>query len=404
MSSLRKISMTKWRAFQKELMEHSRWGNLEVLQENVSSGKVRGTIYRRKESVPSKGVLLVHGIFQNRHSFDILAQQLAAYGYFCLSIDMPSHFLNLSKFSLGELSETIIEAVLILKNRYGVKRIGVVAHSMGAVGCLFSNAGYNQQIENYLYSVWVRISENLIECAKASESHNSARLSQLGAQIESDYTSLKEMMMKSLTYGIKNNTGVCCYVLIAPPLSLKNAFPGVTLLKKLDKKWIKLIMENLLHKQIMRQAMKENVTGSRDKNPNPDGLNLGFFRIKEVEDFVEYFVSMKEPTDFLKLVEEIIKFRHKDDKVSFFEYYQKKYLLPIPKLFIYGNKDFLLRPFMPGVRTRLDKFYTSCGNAQIHHAPYSHFLHENHNIHISSVVVKDKKATELIIRFLDDNV
>src|SRR3989344_9117725 len=111
---------------------------------------------------------------------------------------------------------------------------------------------------------------------------------------------------------------------------------------------------------------------------------------------------MKEPIDFLSLIECLMQFTHKDSKVSLIEYYHKKYLLAKPKLFVYGSTDLLLRPFLPWSRKRLDKFYRSLGsegNVEIHYGNFSHVIMDSPLKLGSSVAVKNKEVTALILRF-----
>ena len=89
--------MSRWSKIQKELIEKTIHGEkLGIIQENISSGRIHGTIYYKKGIRPSRGILLVHGFSGNRYGMGVLAERLAEYGFFCLSIDLPSHFLNLT--------------------------------------------------------------------------------------------------------------------------------------------------------------------------------------------------------------------------------------------------------------------------------------------------------------------
>jgi hypothetical protein len=110
---------------------------------------------------------------------------------------------------------------------------------------------------------------------------------------------------------------------------------------------------------------------------------------------------MKTPTDYLSLIETIVNFRNKDDKTGLFRYYLNKYILNTPKLFVYGNTDLLLRPFFN--RKALEKHYESCGNAEIYHGNFSHFMNENPHEHIRFMAIKNAGVTERIVKFLNRN-
>jgi Serine hydrolase (FSH1) len=112
---------------------------------------------------------------------------------------------------------------------------------------------------------------------------------------------------------------------------------------------------------------------------------------------------MKQPTDFLRLLEDLARFKHRDKSTNFFEYYLKNYIFRIPKLFIYGKWDFVLRPFALFEKNRLEKFYKSCGNAEIVSGPYGHLIPQEGTTVNPWNVIADTKITEKIIRFIDKN-
>ncbi len=121
--------------------------NAQIQEENIAAGKVYGRLYYKKNISYRGGVLLVGGFTGSRFSFHTLAQMFAADDYFSLSIDLPSHFLNPRMFTMGELSEAIRDGIRILLKDFGLKKIAVISHSMGAVGALYANAGYTSRVE-----------------------------------------------------------------------------------------------------------------------------------------------------------------------------------------------------------------------------------------------------------------
>ena len=113
---------------------------------------------------------------------------------------------------------------------------------------------------------------------------------------------------------------------------------------------------------------------------------------------------MKEPKDYMELIEDLAKFKEQENKINFFEYYQKKYLLAKPKIFIYGKRDLYLKPFLPFSRGRLEKFYESCGNAEIHYGNFSHVMMNDPKQQLAIIALKSDKVTKLIIQFLDKHL
>lgn len=113
---------------------------------------------------------------------------------------------------------------------------------------------------------------------------------------------------------------------------------------------------------------------------------------------------MKEPIDFLTLIEDIAKFRHKDGKVTFFEFYLERYFKKVPKLFVYGKRDWILRAFFRQNRMRLENFYKSCGNAEVYPGDFTHIIDENPKKYLAFIQVTNTEVTKSIIRFLDKNM
>jgi hypothetical protein len=393
--------MTRWRQVQADLINRALRGEKTgIIQHDIAVGRIYGTIYYRRDLKPSRGVVIVHGFSGNRHSMGFLAERLAEYGLFCLSIDLPAHFLNPGNFSVGEVSETVAEGVLLMRAHFGIARIAVIGHSMGAVGTLFSSAGYIVEIEKRIYAEWNNL-ERLVELeSKASAKQSDASFAaSLAQKIEQQYTALKQMILYSLKKGIQEHSNVTCYIMLAPPKNCQAAFPGVILLKNLSHKWQKRIIEAILHKPAVKQIYKEGNLVHYAPENRPDNLYFQFFKTADAREFIDYITKMKEPVDFLKLTEKLAKFRHNDGFVNFFEYYQKS-LLAKPKLFIYGKFDKMLAP-LPFMRAGLERFYESCGNAEVHSGSFTHVMMNEPKQQAAALVLKNDSVTELIMRFLD---
>ncbi len=355
----------------------------------------------KRKTRGSRGALLVHGFSGNRFGLGVLAQRLATCGYFCLSIDLPSHYLHLSKFTMGELSETITDAILLMGGRFGSRSITIIGHSMGAVGTLFSHAGYNLSIEKSLYSIWEQLCALIEKQAVFIRKNDKDKVVQVQDQIDLLYGALKKQVLTALQKGVQVYSLVGSLVLLAPPVNCKSAIPGLSILSWFGHKWLKRTLEMFLHKPAVAQIYKEgNSIGYVPENKD-EYFYWQFFKTRGSVEFLDYFLHMKEPIDYLTLVEQLAKFRRKDQGAGFFEYYHTKYLLSKPKLFIYGMRDLYLKPFLPFAKSRLEKFYQSCGNAEIHHGGFSHVMLNNPKQQFATVVLKNDRVPELILEFLN---
>ena len=398
--------MSRWRKKQKELIDKAvKQEKSDVQQKDVHSGKVYGTVYFKPKAKYSKGVLLVGGISGNRHSLAPLAKKLTELGYFCFSIDLPSHYKNTNPLTVGELSEEITEAVRIMRDSYGVRRVAIVGHSLGAIGSLLSIAGYNNQIESRLHRVWNRIVELIeLECTIIDrKTQNIAQFKKIHEQIELLYVEMKQLILNSLKQGIRSTSIVTCYIFLAPPRNIKNVFPGAKLFRTVSQKLVIKLMTEFFHKPAVKQIYKENnpVDYAPDDKPQ---LQWQFFKTNDASEFFNYFLNVREVPDFLKLVENLSKFRATDDKVTFFQYYQRRYLLEKPKLFIYGSNDFYLRAFTPWSRRGLEKFYENCGNAEVFRGNFSHVIVENPKQQAAAVSITNEAVIRKIMMFLSKNL
>ena len=386
----------------------------EIIEYELSAGKVHGNVFVKRDAYPDRGLLVVHGIGGNRYCQAEFARRLASYGFLVMNIDLPSHYLNLNKFSLGEISETIIEGVILLR-KYGMRYIAVVAHSMGAVGTLFSRCGYTVEIENSIYQLWENTIELIEKLGEATyngvEDYGKNR--EIVEQIEKNYVQMKKLIFYSLRNALQQGWNVDCYVLLAPPKEAKKAVPWLKVLRKLKPNWQKALIKKFFHNPLVKLTEEEGNVVKYVPEDDPSYTNWLFFKTKDVPEFLDYIMNLKEPSDFLELVEKIGQFKRKDQKITFFDYYMKKYLITPPKLFIYGKWDGFLRtfpmrfvPFL-GRRTsdRIEKFYLSCGNAEIKTGEYVHsFLEDPKAWRSVSKGMTNPEVFEVIVRFLEKHM
>jgi len=378
----------------------------DIIEQDVSAGKVHGSIFFKRNTKPDKGLLIVHGIGGNRYCQAEFARRLASYGFFVMNIDLPSHYLNLNKFSLGDISETIIEGVILLR-KYGMRYIAVVAHSVGAVGALFSRCGYTVEIENNIYQLWENTIELIEKLGEATyngvEDYEKNRA--MVEQIEKNYVQMKELIFYSLRRALQQGWNVDCYVLLAPPPEAKKAVPWLKVLRKLKPKWQKALIEKFFHEPLVKLMHEEGNVVKYVPENDPSYTNWLFFKTRDVPEFLDYIINLKETSDFLELVERIGQSKRKDQKITFFEYYLKKYLIAPPKLFIYGKWDMFLRTIVPSTRRRIEKFYLSCGNAEVVTGPYVHsFLEDSKAWRSVSKGMTNPEVFEIIIRFLEKHM
>ena len=392
----------------KELQSYAEAG---ILQEDVQSGLIYGTTYVRKEGHIGKGILLVHGNSGNRFGLAILANRLAKAGYFCLSIDLPSHYKNPNPLEIGIISETIIEAVVYLKEHYKLEHVGIVGHSLGAIGALFAGAGYTTNIEKELVAQLEKMRDYLVQKEKILQSDlgellkkEKEEFEELDKSLDHTYQQIKKILFDAMQQSITMRLNVRCYVMLAPPRNIKKAYPAINVLQKLPKKAVKSIVEFAFHKPAVKQIMKEGNVVQYKPEQDPAYVNMQFFKTKEIFEFLRYISKVDEPGDFLSLLDYLAAIKRKEQKTNMIQYYYDKYIGQAPKLIIYGKYDLLLRPFMPFEQTKLEKMYRCCGNAEIIYGNYSHIMLDKPTQQMSSVAVRNEDVIYRITVFLEKHL
>lgn len=369
----------------------------------------------------NRAVLLVPGLLVSRDSFRVLANYLAENGFLCLAVELPSHGMNQQNFSLGNISRMITESVSILKKDPRAKSVSVVAHSIGAVGAIFSSAGYTSTIERQIYDLWQNIQTEIEHYLQARVVYGRSKtiksrkdLLDAEAALFAARRPLNQLVLQSLRTGIEQNAKVTSYVLIAPPADVKKAVPGLSYLQKLPPKVSKLAVQVLAHFPLKAVT---KIQGTKEINEVPDNdTQLQFLHVKDMDEFLTYFLSMKEPLDYLQLVEMLANQKRVDEdslargtpeaksmRTNFFSYYLDKYIRAKPKLMINGRFDLMTKGLFG--RKGMDKLYRACGGTHHRYVSKNHYFRKGgvaNNVanQLSSIVMDDPHEMEVVLKFL----
>ncbi len=363
-----------------------------------------GTFYVKQGTSPNRGVLMLPGFAGSRHALGVLGQRLADAGFFALSVDLPLHNNNLNdRLTFGETSEIITEAVLLMRQQYSMTSVVVLAHSTSALAALFSAMGYSVAVEENIYKLWEYIYSMLIHIQMIVAKFPTYNTTPLFENIEKAYEKMKAVMMASLKNGIASHTVIAGYILLGAPPNFKGAFPGIGLLRPLPLLLRNRVFETLMfHKKMEKKHYKEGHEYLYVPEQNPEYARWWAFKTQHLDKLLEYIQQVREPKDFLKLMEDFAS-EEQDEHTNFFRYCQK-FLERKPKLFIYGRWDTYLRPFIPGQRKRIEQFYRSCANAEIYYGNYSHIMRERATHQMSTIGVTNLEVTERIMLFLDQHL
>lgn len=393
----------------------------KIVKEEIDIGNIKGTIFKIGQG-HRNGIVLTHGISASRYNLLNLADILSRLGYFVLAIDLPKHNLNQGMdLTLGNIAELIRDSVIYLRKVRGLKNVAVIGHSLGSVGTLLAGVGYTSKVERDIYTLWERIRQSIERYEKYSKIYGKLRpgvenitLQDLTRdegfmnflnEIAAYYKKIKEIILESLKSRdqLAPFDFVDCCVLLSMPAESKDAYTGLSLLKRLPDKWIKKVWETFMHNPQIKLVMKEgNVFNYVDDKTN--ATKWWYLRMENPVEFINYFTSLKEPADFISLINILSNFSHKEGKVSFIDYYSKKYILATPKLFIYGKWDLLLRSFMPGSKKKLEEIYRAYGNVSIIRGNYAHILTRNPLQQLGVVAATSDVVLQNIINFLNKNM
>ncbi|MBI2139591.1 alpha/beta hydrolase [Candidatus Woesearchaeota archaeon] len=387
-----------------------------IVKEDVNIGDIKGTIFKIGTE-HRNGIVLTHGISCSRYNLLNLASVLSRLGYLVLAIDLPKHNLNQGMdLTMGNIAELIRDSVTYLRRGRGLRNVAVIGHSLGSVGTLLASAGYTAKTEREIYFLWEGIRKSIEKGERYSKLRPGTDEISLQAMLRDDnfmdclgeiaayFKKIKEIILDSLKSRDKLGYDfVDCCVLLAMPSECKKAFVGASFLERLPNKWIKAIWETIMHNFQIKLIMEEgNIFNYVEEKTH--ALRWWYLKVENPSEFIRYFSSVKEPADFISLMNILSRFSKRDNKFSFIDYYLKKYVKYPPKLFIYGKWDVLLRPFMPGSRKRLEDNYRAYGNASIIMGNYSHILVSKPFQQMASVAVTSDVVLQNIINFLNKNM
>ena len=345
--------------------------NLEGI-EREPLGFLNGELYVKKVNgqYPRKGIIVVPGTSRYYNQYEPLIFRLALEGYCVCAFELPSQGSE-GAFRVGLMSTYIYACVRHLRSK-GAKEVGVVGHSIGAIATLFALGGYNEKLENYI----INEASKYIKSLKATLG-NVGKLSEKDLEridVNKEATLLKSLdkgvqdyedMKRNIVDAIKETRfadvspgkigRIGAVVLLAPPESIQGA-------KTLPKSFYSLSHENMqlilnlslvfdkfVDFVLRRHAAIDFKLPSLSKKY--EQMELVALKVKKSEfnDFLRYVQECENPFDFASLLDYLSK------RSDFIRYYTQKFIKDTPKLFLYGDLDPLLKPFIK--KGTLEKTY-----------------------------------------------
>lgn len=328
---------------------------------------------------PNRGLVLVHGAFGAKETLLTLGKRLAMQDYEVFIMDVAQHGDNAALFRLGVISEQILLCVSFLRRR-GMKNVGVIGHSLGAMCALFAMTGYNSRIEYQFFEATKNLMQGIDLMDKAlnkekkklknwqlqfleKERHNLIQSSE-------EYKKLKEVILNGLREMYEGNSKIDAAVLLAPPKTSQFNFPRevagvIKRLPKITRKpAAKFLSDVLVLKKLEKIGETFTIPEYVIKGMNEPGkIRIVSADVTNMYDTFNYVQNVKNPYDYIDAIKMICKkFHSQDNKVDFIRYYADL-IRNVPKLYIYGLGDIdLLKSFIP---RKITEFGLSVGRLQI---------------------------------------
>ena len=340
------------------------------------------------------GVVIIHGLFISMKFFQLMGLRLASKGYRVILIDAPGHGGSSGLFNIGVLVEGIYAAVARLRE-HGADKVAVIGHSAGGIGAMFACANYNHALESDLMELMRRVDAEM-QLLENQPGQIAACLD----EVQMDYEKMKGYIENAINANplhllgdARIRTRIDAIVCVSAPDSLLRVSPmSPKVLKRIGFIKLRFIVDQLINKPLSKDKTgfpfprllhtkktkklveyelrmgtkgREGTVDMRGRGSYAELLELRDPRA-EFKDFLEYMEKIQNPGDYMQL---LLFFSERLSTGGFrsqiIHDFVNNYVRQVPKLFIYGNEDFLLKPQSKNNRERIESVYRMMGNARI---------------------------------------
>lgn len=392
-----------------------------IVMENYSAlGEIPGIlIFNKNKPLPNRGIVLVHGAFGTKETLLVLGKRLASQDFLVYTMDMPQHGENTSLFRLGIITEQILKAVSFLRSK-GVRNVGVVGHSLGAICTLFAMTGYNFQIEQEFFEATSRVLERIDKIREDLKKGQERKKSEENLiSLRYEYQRLKKSILRGMQQMYASNSKIDAAVLLSPPKTVQFFLPpqisflmkhkliGRLIGKSENKKFFNLVAgigEAATLPEYMLNATKQK---GRIQIVGGDVTNI--------YDCFNYVQSVKNPYDYMRAIEKLLSKPKSGDKDVQFIRYFVNLIRKTPKLFIYGLGDMqILKSYILAMISKkfpvgrlqlneLEDHYNSFGGEIVRIPNLNHTLTKEGNSKVFEVA-RMPKITYKIVTFLNQSL
>lgn len=372
-------------------------------------GHITGILMRpTKNPNPKRGLVLVHGITGNKESLITLGKRFVRQGYVIYAIDMTSHGDNTMSFSLGQSSSDIIESVKFLRSM-GAKKVGVLGHSAGGSAAIYASMGYNKFIEDHFFNSITKLLEITTELSNLEKNNkNGEQDTEIKSKLEvfsEIYTNTKRIVLQGLKELYSGNGRANAITLLSAPQTFQKVFPvgAGKFLKHVPKKILQVTLKGVTGLVgIGTRKLSEDIR-YHQISKEETGLQMNSLFIRNVNEFFEYIMSINNPYDYINFINFLSDKVENNKENSFFKYYRDKIIIPLPKLFIVGMQDNILKTKNDNVLKDLLKHYKSIGHTKIETLwNVDHNLNVEGRIDLAYEIGRLPKLTRTTMKFFQE--
>jgi len=310
--------------------------DISIIPHNAKG--VIGTLYIKNMTNPTRGVIVIHGMWGTREDLTLFYKRLADQGYCVYAINLPAHGEDMSEFNIALASEYISIAVRNLR-LLGMRRVAVIGYSAGSIAAIFAACGYNRRVAGDIYVLFERCGNvfndiinlekkynisNIYDHIKKFVKTKSTRIrSELKDYIEKEtsilesyqkqfnenFGKLKTLIREALEQQRFYGQRIDSFVLIGVPYGFQDAVMlPISLLKKprIAKKIIdfanKSVKKLLTEKNVIDRYTESNREFMFTDFLGDLYIKWLFLKIGDLDKLVSYIDEIKNPRDYLHLI------------------------------------------------------------------------------------------------------
>ncbi|MBI2651692.1 hypothetical protein HYX01_04430 [Candidatus Woesearchaeota archaeon] len=313
-----------------------------------------------KGNYPKKGIVFAPGTSRSYKHYEPLIFRLVMEGYSVCGFDLPSQGSR-GNWKVGLMSEYIYRCVRHLR-AMGAVEVCAIGHSVGAMAALHALGGYNRKLEKFLMKegrkLMVALDNSLSMLFKANNSLKQQyesgdikvyELVNLFEDIKKEqqrYEAFKKKIFAALKETRFNTLKIAgkidALVLLAPPESIQAANMYIPSKIKPKPEAVQLWMNFGLSLDRLADFIKRKQVIEVNKS-QPIGKDLEKLKVSALEikksdwlPFLQYLKDSLNPFGLMSLLDYFSKY-------TFIKYYTDKYIRDVPKVFLYGAKDAILK-------------------------------------------------------------